>query len=609
MFFFPPKFQKILIPIGKTRETYVACNSLPSSSSSPLLAVLVKKVQENDIKLIPLHSVVNVKNIKQCSCEKGILCSSPGKHPLFQCSWDKVASNTDKDIKNWLDASKEIFNDKPNFGVLTGRLSNITKKYLVVVDIDKEDHEILRDNRLLPKTFSYRTGKRGHHFWYWSKIQIPNSVRRVAEFVDIRGTNGYVVVPPSKHILGTTYDSIKDNEIADITPELLEKALKGKSKEHTIIHREKHALKEDFVVDPAILCWSKSSIRELRHKMEVDGEVIPKGTRNNTLLRLLCSDYVAGTVYQKDLREKASKYRSFMEESSSFSDEELEKIVNNVQKYRPKTSDPSKVNEIYIKWLKKHGPEDFDVNNEPSKIDRGELKFFDKIEPFKGKKKIKNALLVPLSKIAKARVDYLKSLGHKYIANFTVAQLGMQLKQLGYEVKHTNKGNLWGINLKRLYKEIALNKRKYAQQIKENKAYLAEQEKKYLERKENRKEQKERLIAETSKELIVGPDNVKSCETKSSEVILPNNSDIAGAKTIQQSNKETSTSSFLRIVSIIIKKPLLLKQPMILTRFTSEIKEPVDNKSYYFCDMRSKINKQLSHSSLTRNPRSSIEEH
>ena len=170
-----------------------------------------------DLQLIPLRSVINGK----CSCGND-KCPSKAKHPLFNFSWKIVATNDRAKIENWLIKYKDL-----NFGVPTGRFSTVSGKYLVAIDIDAAEHELIAS---LPPTFCYKTGGGGYHFWYWSKTPIKNSVSLIANKVDVRGTGGYVVVPPSKHVSGINYELLPTsiNEIADL-PEKLAQLLKIKT--------------------------------------------------------------------------------------------------------------------------------------------------------------------------------------------------------------------------------------------------------------------------------------------------------------------------------------------------------------------------------------------
>ena len=134
------------------------------------------------LEVFPLCSVVG----GVCTC-RNPSCTSPGKHPLLRVSWKAIATSDEGRIRDWFSRF-----DRLNYAVATGRKLKTNQKYLVVVDVDASEHPILSE---LTPTFSYRTGGGGYHFWYWADIPVRNSVAIVPK-VDIRGTNGYVVIPP-----------------------------------------------------------------------------------------------------------------------------------------------------------------------------------------------------------------------------------------------------------------------------------------------------------------------------------------------------------------------------------------------------------------------------
>ena len=187
-----------------------------SSPAEQSLNLISKTVFDNQLYILPLYSI---RDGGACSCGKAD-CGAPGKHPLFRYNWKIIATNDQEKIKNWFQSY-----NKMNFGLATGRYSKITEKYLIVIDVDAPEHEVLNH---LPETFCYRTGSGGWHLWYWSKYPIKNSVSLFAEKVDVRGTDGYVVIPPSKHKKGS-YASIKNVPVADL-PESVMKLLLNKQK-------------------------------------------------------------------------------------------------------------------------------------------------------------------------------------------------------------------------------------------------------------------------------------------------------------------------------------------------------------------------------------------
>lgn len=139
-----------------------------------------------------------------CSCGKED-CGSPAKHPLTR--------------RGVLDASKDPsiiigwWQQWPwaNLGMPTGKPSGI-----VVLDIDPR-HDGYRTLAKLAAngegfaTLEVHTGGGGSHLWFRlpDGAEVTNSNKGIADQfgagVDVRGTGGYVLIPPSLHISGRRY--------------------------------------------------------------------------------------------------------------------------------------------------------------------------------------------------------------------------------------------------------------------------------------------------------------------------------------------------------------------------------------------------------------------
>ena len=146
--------------------------------------------------VLPLHSIKAGK----CTCGRSD-CSSPGKHPLIP-NGVRGATKDPRVIKQW-------FTRWPfaNIGIATGERSGF-----FVLDIDGEiGADSLRDleaeHGKLPDTVEQITGSGGRHllFRYPRGRQILNKVG-LRDHVDIRSTGGYIVVPPSLHVSGNSYE-------------------------------------------------------------------------------------------------------------------------------------------------------------------------------------------------------------------------------------------------------------------------------------------------------------------------------------------------------------------------------------------------------------------
>lgn len=140
-----------------------------------------------------------------CSCggiQKNPSCK-PGKHPF-----GKLVPHGLRDATTEPEKIREWFIGKPhNVGICTGEISGF-----FVLDRDDRDGGNLALAELegrysaLPPTLTQTTGNGRHYFFRMPESQpIKNSVKGFANGLDIRGTGGYVVAPPSVHATGRAY--------------------------------------------------------------------------------------------------------------------------------------------------------------------------------------------------------------------------------------------------------------------------------------------------------------------------------------------------------------------------------------------------------------------
>lgn len=136
-------------------------------------------------KVLPLHTVVN----DRCSCQK-VDCASPGKHPLINNGVHGATTDADT-IRQWWERWPWA-----NIGIATGTISGIA-----VVDIDPRNGGMDSLASLnLPATLMAQTGGKGYHYYY--KTSGPTPKGRITQGVDLQADGGYVVAPPSMHLLG-----------------------------------------------------------------------------------------------------------------------------------------------------------------------------------------------------------------------------------------------------------------------------------------------------------------------------------------------------------------------------------------------------------------------
>lgn len=137
------------------------------------------------------------------------------KVPLIKWTQYQNERATPDQIKAWFKQFPNM-----NIGAVTGAISGI-----VVIDVEKGGS--IGD---LPITATAKTGGGGWHLYYKHPNRpIGNSARKIAPLTDVRGDHGYVVLPPSIHVSGNTYEwSVSpDDGFSDIPPELLERITNG----------------------------------------------------------------------------------------------------------------------------------------------------------------------------------------------------------------------------------------------------------------------------------------------------------------------------------------------------------------------------------------------
>lgn len=394
---------------------------------------ITRIILKNDLYLLPLHTIVESSDGSKgvCTCHKGSKCSSPGKHPYFRYNWKVIATNSEEKISTWLTDYK----DKINFAVATGRKSKITNKYLVVIDVDKFDHPIIDK---LDHTFYYKTGSGGYHFWFWSDMPVKNSVSGLAPKVDIRGKDGYVVVPPSKHKSGESYvmsSSLVSKEIADIPQFVIDFIRFSKPKQAT-------ASKKVLSTKPKpCVSWSGLTVRQIRTLLENDSQSkIPEGSRNSIIHRLLSSDRTQG-LNKDDLMSRAMSYKMCCAKSQDISKQELVKLVDSVMSYAPYNTKHEDVNLGFFEWkeTRKQGLSDLEKENMLT-LDNN---FFKSLKQSNDR--------VPLSIVTNERNNMFSSKGIKSYSKYRPQLLAKKLESMGFSRYRTNKGNLWNIDLSGLH--------------------------------------------------------------------------------------------------------------------------------------------------------------
>lgn len=149
--------------------------------------------------VFPLHFAKD----GHCSCGKSS-CARPGKHPR----WHKVdlpkglvnATTDSAQIETWWDRWPDS-----NIGLRTGLESGV-----FVLDVDGPEGEDSLSDLIakcgpLPESVEALTGRGRHIYFKHPGGAIPSRNGVIATALDIKGDGGYVILPPSVHYSGRSY--------------------------------------------------------------------------------------------------------------------------------------------------------------------------------------------------------------------------------------------------------------------------------------------------------------------------------------------------------------------------------------------------------------------
>lgn len=159
--------------------------------------------------VFPCHSAQHGK----CSCGVAT-CDNIGKHPRTPKGRNDATIDL-RIITNWWLRWPDA-----NVGIATGPLPGGGNLFVLDVDPRHGGDETLgaleRQHGALPETARVLTGGGGMHAYFTSTRDMPSSVARVGEGLDVRARGGYVLAPPSTHESGRCY--IEDSGAPFETP-------------------------------------------------------------------------------------------------------------------------------------------------------------------------------------------------------------------------------------------------------------------------------------------------------------------------------------------------------------------------------------------------------
>lgn len=229
-----------------------------------------------------------------CLCPAGKNCQSPGKHPHATAPHGCKDATTDYEtVSRWCKSAPDS-----NIAIATGAESG-----LIVLDVDGPEGRASLAGREIPPTATAQTAKGWHYYFHHPGGVVPNSVRRIAPGLDVRGDGGYCVAPPSRHVSGHVYRwEARVTDSVALPPDWLVEAIRNKT-------GEKRA-----VALPA---------------------AIPEGRRHDVLIRkLACSLRGQGFEYDEILAAVQVANRRCQ---PPLPDSELERQVRDVVNRYPRT--------------------------------------------------------------------------------------------------------------------------------------------------------------------------------------------------------------------------------------------------------------------------------
>lgn len=203
-------------PKNTTRPKTGGAASNLKDVSVPLnsLCLMAEKCAAEKLFVTPLYSVID----GVCDCRFGSDCERPGKHPRIK-RFIQYATRDSLLIREWFGRRW------PNagIGVITGKQkAGDQGLYLVVLDIDRRrfGHGILQLlleelGEELPETKTVISAD-GWHYYFWIRANsAPSSFSHGG--LEVKGSGGVAVHPPTVHYSGHVYQMEGDAEIATLS--------------------------------------------------------------------------------------------------------------------------------------------------------------------------------------------------------------------------------------------------------------------------------------------------------------------------------------------------------------------------------------------------------
>jgi Bifunctional DNA primase/polymerase, N-terminal/AAA domain/Primase C terminal 1 (PriCT-1) len=253
------------------------------------------------------HRVVPIWDVLMGGCGCGLPdCASPAKHPIGQLvPRGLLDATTDPEkIRTWWAAFP-----RANVAIRTGG-------DFFVLDIDPQrggDDTLGRLEEIngpLPPTREALTGGGGRHLHFATRNgqKIRSAANVLGPGVDVRGEGGYIVVPPSTHLSGRSYEW----------------------EASTVDERRRPAVAPAWLID-ALTMPPRAAARP--DDAPAGDSKIPQGARNDTLARM------AGTLRRRGLSADAIAAALKVENAARcdppLSEREVDAIARSIGRYEP----------------------------------------------------------------------------------------------------------------------------------------------------------------------------------------------------------------------------------------------------------------------------------
>jgi hypothetical protein len=161
------------------------------------------------LPVFPVYPVVPFRGRFVCKCFQTVRCSNPGKHPMTRHGLKDATTDAVATRERWACAPDA------NLGIACSRTC-------VVLDVDPRHggdvtlDQLQRRHGALPMTWTAKTGGGGWHYFFTANQEVRNNAGKLGDGLDIRGTGGYVVAPPSVHVSGNRYSWAPGRAPADV---------------------------------------------------------------------------------------------------------------------------------------------------------------------------------------------------------------------------------------------------------------------------------------------------------------------------------------------------------------------------------------------------------